>query len=186
MPFEVTFSSRHMNLNFVLPGKRKVGGKKPLYHQSKHYVGNLWHTLQGFWNWCEWQGRNKRDDDFKGRTLFKKNSTRKRFWTQKGLASAAHEKPHCKWNAKKYLPAILGRGWQVRFPIKEMTTLTFRKLSPDSREKLSSVYPWGVRSCTQTRCQNKTKNFLVFLSIIGQVHTPWDNQLQNKVLGILK
>lgn len=43
------------------------------YQQLKHYVGNLCYTFQEFYNWCEWQARNKRDNDFKGRTLFKKN-----------------------------------------------------------------------------------------------------------------
>lgn len=81
---------------------------------------------------------------------------------QKGLANASHGKPHWRWNAKKYLLVILGSRWQVRFPAKGMTTLTFRKLSPDSRTKLCSVYPWGTRSCTQTECQNKTKNAWYF------------------------
>lgn len=65
----VTVSSPCMNLKFVpLPRKIREGIKYP-HQQLKHCVRNLYHALQGFWNWCEWQGRKEGDDDFKGRTL---------------------------------------------------------------------------------------------------------------------
>lgn len=110
-----------------------------------------------------------------------KNISTKQVWMQNSSDQAAHGKR----NAKKYLLAILSSSWQVRFPVKGMTTLTFRKLSPDSREKLSSVFPGGRWAAHRQDAKTRQKAGGIF-KCAGELHTPWDDQLWNKALGTQK